>query len=80
MEIFMEQGEGKSCGTKGCKCPCHKALGILIALIGIVFLLGTYDVVSAKFVGTVWPILLILIGLKKICPKGMCKCCSEAPK
>jgi len=79
----MEQGEGKSCGTKescgpkGCKCPCHKMPGILIALIGVVVLLGTYDVLSAKLVATIWPILLILFGLKKAC-KGMCKCCAGA--
>jgi len=73
--------DGKSCGTSTCcKCPCHKMLGILIVLIGLTFLLGNFDVVSAKFVATAWPILVILIGLKKMCPKGACKCCSEAAK
>jgi len=71
---------GKSCGSAGCKCPCHKMMGILIALIGVTFLLGNLDVVSQKFVATAWPILLILIGLKKSFLKGMCKCCSEAAK
>ena len=76
----MEENEGKNCGTKGCKCPCHKMLGILIALIGVVFLLGNYDVVSMRFVANAWPTLLIIIGLKKACPKGICKCCSQANK
>jgi hypothetical protein len=73
--------DGKSCGaSSGCKCPCHKMLGLLIALIGVTFLLGNFDIVGPKFVATVWPILVILIGLKKSCPKGMCKCCPDAAK
>lgn len=72
--------DGKSCGMKGCKCPCHKMLGILIALIGVTFLLGHLGVLSSGIVDVVWPILLILIGLKKTCPKGFCKCCAEPGK
>lgn len=70
----MEQQEEK----KKCCCICHKMTGILIALIGVAFLLGALEVMSAKAVGITWPILLILIGLKgACCGKGKCKCCSE---
>jgi hypothetical protein len=81
--------EGKSCGTggggdcgtggSGCKCPCHKMPGILIALIGVTLLLGNLGILAAKVVGIIWPILLILLGLKKAC-KGACKCCSKESK
>ncbi len=60
-----------------CGCPCHKVSGILIALIGLVFLLGALNVLSPHIVEITWPILVILIGLKKMCD-GMCKCCSAA--
>ncbi len=62
---------------KSCRCPCHKSLGLFIALIGLVFLLGNTDVLSQKVVQMTWPILLMLIGLKKAF-KGMCKCCSDS--
>ncbi len=65
----MEKAEGKCC------CPCHKMKGILVALIGVVFLLGALGVLSEKAVAITWPILLILGGLKSAF-KGMCKCCS----
>jgi len=68
----MENKEGGKCG-----CPCHKMTGIFVALIGIDFLLGTLDVVSQKVVGIVWPVLLILLGLKNSFGKGKCKCCSD---
>jgi len=67
----MQASEGK------CGCPCHKAPGLLVALIGLVFLLGALNVLSPRAVEITWPILLILVGLKKMCG-GMCKCCSAA--
>ena len=60
----------------GCCCPCHKMNGILIALIGLTFLLGAFEVLSQKVVSITWPILLILLGLKNA-GKGMCKCCEN---
>lgn len=45
---------------------------MLIALIGLLFLLKTLGVVGAATVDLVWPVALILIGLMK---SGMCKCC-----
>ena len=40
------------------------------------FLLDDLGYVSAATVGIVWPILLIALGLKKMCG-GMCKCCAK---
>jgi len=67
----MQASEGK------CGCPCHKVPGVLIVLIGLTFLLGALHVLSPRAVEITWPILLILLGLKKIF-SGMCKCCNEA--
>jgi len=65
------QNDGASCG-----CPCHKMAGVFIVVFGLVFLLGALGVLSAHAVGVTWPILVILVGLKKLI--GGCKCC--APK
>ena len=70
-ELAMQATESK------CGCPCHKVPGVLIALIGFTFLLGALNVLSARAVEITWPILLILLGLKKMF-RGMCKCCSAA--
>ena len=67
----MQASEGK------CSCPCHKMPGVFIALIGLTFLLGALNVLSSRAVEITWPILLILLGLKKMF-SGMCKCCSAA--
>jgi hypothetical protein len=67
----MENPQDKKCG-----CPCHKAVGVLILLIGLTFLLGTLNVIGEHTVALVWPVLLILIGLKKTLG-GMCKCCAK---
>jgi hypothetical protein len=70
-EPAMQTSESKCC------CFCHKAPGLLIALIGLTFLLGAFNVLSPRAVEITWPILLILLGLKKMCG-GVCKCCSGA--
>jgi len=51
--------------------------GLFIVLIGLTFLLGALNVLTARVVEITWPILLILLGLKKMF-RGMCKCCSAA--
>ncbi len=56
-----------------CGCPCHKFNGILIALIGLDFLLGNLGVLDQKITGIVWPVLLMLMGVKRIV---RCKCCA----
>lgn len=67
-------GGSGACGSSGCSCPHHKMVPLFIFLIGLAFLLGNLEVVSAKTVGLVWPILLGLIGLQKLFG-GKCKCC-----
>ncbi|MBT5855777.1 hypothetical protein HOH87_03985 [bacterium] len=57
-----------------CKCLCHKSVGIGITLIGLTLLLGRFGVLSTDTVSIVWPAILTIIGLKKVC-KGFCKCC-----
>jgi hypothetical protein len=52
--------------------------GILVALIGLTFLLGNLGVLSQKIVGIAWPVLLILLGLKNSVGRGKCKCCPES--
>lgn len=63
--------------TKDCACKCHKVGPLVIVLIGVTFLLGNLGYVSAQTVGIVWPILLIVLGLKKLGGAGMCKCCAK---
>jgi hypothetical protein len=60
-----------------CGCVCHKMSGVLIVLIGLTFLLSALNMLSPRAVEITWPILLILLGLKKMCG-GMCKCCNAA--
>ncbi len=69
-----EMKDAKTC----CKCPCHKMNGILIALIGLVFLLGHLDVIAQRIVDIAWPVLVILLGLKNSMGKGKCKCCANS--
>ena len=57
-----------------CKCPHHKAVPVLIILIGIDFLLGATGALPGMFVGVTWPILLIIIGVVKMVK---CNCCAK---
>ncbi len=59
----------------GCGCMCHKMPGILLTLIGVTLLAGNMEWIDSHLVAKIWPALLILLGLKKMCGKGMCKCC-----
>ncbi len=63
-------------GSK-CGCPCHKMAGVFIVLFGLVFLLGALDVLAPKTVSIIWPIFVMLGGLKCMM-KGSCKCCDQA--
>ena len=68
--------EGENMQGKGmvCKCPHHKAMPIILVLIGLDFLLGALGVLTMMFVSISWPILLIILG----CVKMMhCGCCSK---
>lgn len=57
-----------------CSCPCHKMIGLFIALIGLTFLLGAFNVVGPRFVEVLWPILVIMAGMQIIF-RANCKCC-----
>lgn len=57
-----------------CRCPHHKVKPVLVILFGVLFLLGSYGVVSEHTVEIGWPILVILAGLMKLF-SGWCKCC-----
>lgn len=61
---------GKAC----CKCPHHGMGAWGILLIALVILLGNLGVFTEGFVGIVWPIILGLIAISKMCG-GQCKCC-----
>lgn len=68
---------GGTCGPGGgCGCRCHSKVtqGVLIALFGLVFLLGARGVLSGAQVATWWPVVVILFGVKKAA-STMCKCC-----
>lgn len=57
-----------------CKCVCHKAVPVLIVLLGLTFLLKELGVLSAGMTNIVWPVIVIVVGLKKLMGKS-CKCC-----
>ncbi len=59
--------EGKTCG-----CPCHKgAGGWIVAIIGLAFLLQNFNILTPEVVSIIWPIGVILLGLKM-----SCRCCA----
>lgn len=62
-----------------CKCPHHKVFPILIVLFGLTFLLGALGVLTEGAVSIIWPLIVIIAGLKKL-GKGMCKCCAHSPQ
>ena len=65
----MMNHECKSCG-----CMHHAIVPILVALLGVAFLLLNLNIITMQVVNIVWPVLLILAGLFKACGR-MCKCC-----
>ena len=73
----METSEDKNiCENKKPCCLCQKMGGVFIVLIGVAILLKEFDVLSEKNTWISISIILILIGLKKVCG-GMCKCCDK---
>ena len=57
-----------------CKCSHHKIVPILIALIGVLFLLFALKIIGENVTMIGWPISVIFIGLNKMM-SGKCKCC-----
>jgi hypothetical protein len=52
-------------------------IGIVVALFGLNFLLKTLGVYGDNVSNIVWPVLIMVGGLKFTC-KGACKCCSNS--
>ncbi len=67
----MEGDQKKVCG-----CPHHKMSAIFLTLFGLVFLLGAFDVLSAKVVSIAWPLIIIAAGLTKG-TAHKCTCCDK---
>jgi hypothetical protein len=67
----MENTEmkGKTCGGS---CGCHKLFPIVVILFGLLFLLGALNIVTWWFVDVAWPILVIIVGIKKLMKCGCC--------
>jgi hypothetical protein len=77
----MESQCNNGSGTSGCKCPCSKMLwGLIMIVIGVLFLLKALGYVDQKVVDITWPALLIIVGLKKLCGKRLCKYCMKGDK
>jgi hypothetical protein len=70
----METCECQPDDKKSC-CLCRKIPGVFIVLIGVTLLLAALDVISRKAGWIAGAILVILLGLQKICA-GMCNCCN----
>lgn len=60
-----------------CSCVCHSAKGVLVILFGLTFLLGALGIISHSLVDVIWPVLVILGGIK-IVGRKFCKCCSSS--
>lgn len=59
---------------KKCRCVHHNMVPLMVFLIGLLFILGNFGYMSSELVSKIWPILLALIGILKMCG-GWCKCC-----
>ena len=57
-----------------CDCSHHKIVPALVVVFGLVFLLGTLEVLAVRTVDIAWPIIVILVGLNMLF-SGKCKCC-----
>ena len=68
--------EKKCCETKNRCCVCSKMPGVFIILIGVAALLFNLDLISGRTLWVAISVLIILIGLGKIC-RGCCKCCDK---
>ena len=69
--------EKKCCETKKRCCFCCKMPGVFIILIGVVALLVNLDVITDKTMWIAISVIIILIGLSKLC-RSFCKCCDKA--
>ena len=70
----MMDGQNNEMHGMTCKCPHHKMIPLSILLIGVVFLLNAFGMLSMNVVSIIWPILVIVIGGTKMAGNS-CKCC-----
>ena len=66
-------------GMNMCKCPHHSMLPLLVIAFGAVFLLGQWNILTMAAVNTLWPLIVIAVGIMKLMGKK-CKCCMNAMK
>lgn len=67
---------GGGCCYDGSDCGCwhHNIFAFLLIVFGLTFLLGAFQIISGETVNVIWPILVVIAGIKKLFG-GMCKCC-----
>ncbi|MFC1616269.1 LiaI-LiaF-like domain-containing protein [Patescibacteria group bacterium] len=56
---------------KGCHCH-HWFKGLMLLVLGVLFLLGTLEVIEFPFL-TWWPLIPILMGVKMLLHPLLCK-------
>lgn len=59
-----------------CSCPHHKMIPFLMLLLGVLFLLLAFNLVTWRLASIVWPMLVIVGAVTKLA-KGRCKCCEK---
>ena len=72
----MNSGNGNEVKTVGkvCNCPHHKAIPVIILLIGLVILLSAFNLWSGQAETIVIGLLVIIAGFVKL-KSASCKCC-----
>ena len=61
-----------------CTCNCHKGKGFkgaAVFLVGLTFLLTNTGVLTMGAANVIWPIIVMLVGIKLM--SRMCKCCDK---
>ena len=72
--------EIKNGDSKMCRCGKHKGhkeWGWVLILFGLLFLAGAMEWIPQDFVNVTWHILLIILGIKKLCMKHKCMCANK---
>jgi len=75
--ISSEKKVCHTCGMgihRNCNCSHHKVVPLLVALFGLLFLLGNLGYVGANYVNIIWPVLALVGGLAKLFENN-CRCC-----
>lgn len=72
----MNNGSAKTC--KCGKHGGHKHLGWMLIIFGALFLAGEMQWLGQEIVDVTWPILLIILGIKKLYTKHKCMCARKS--